>query len=94
MALLTDTLSSLTTTDTPAPPLNHREANLRRLHRETSERLARQRARNREMNAERAARRRRDVERRIQSGEDLAGEEGSGDGGAGGLSIADGFSMI
>ena len=88
MALLTDTLSSLTTTDAPAPAINHREVNLLRLQRQTSERIARQMARNREMDAEQAARRSRDVERRIQSGENPAGEEGDG---AGGLSIADGF---
>lgn len=92
MTLLTDTLSTLTTTDAPTPTLDSREANLLRLQRETSERFARQRARNREMNAEQAARqaarRRRVVERRIQSGENPAGEEGDG---AGGLSIADGF---
>ena len=43
------------------------------------------------MDAKCAARRRRDVERRIQSGENLAGGEGGGAGGGagGGLSIAD-----
>ena len=93
MTLLTDALGTLTTSDAPAPALDHREANLRRLRRANSENLARHRIRNREMDAKRAARRRRDVERRIQSGENPAGAEGDGDG-AGGLSIADGFPAI